>query len=99
MRITMQSIEIKLLDRAYKIRCKDSEKENLQKAASFLNQNLKHHFNESPYVSFTDALTITALNTYSLLLQTPTHEIHDKSSASSKLNDAHQKIKKALAEE
>lgn len=94
----MPTVRITLLERDYDVRCQEGEEEALQKAAGFLNQTLKHHAT-SPYVSFTDALMISALNTCALLLKAKENDITSLSEANSKLNLVHQQVKQILAKE
>jgi cell division protein ZapA (FtsZ GTPase activity inhibitor) len=93
----MHTVEIELLDRIYEIKCPETEEASLKKAAQFLNQNLKHHRNSS-YVSFTDALAISALNACDLLLKAKENDITSLNDSNSKLNLVHQQVKKLLAE-
>lgn len=94
----MQSVKINLLGREYNIKCQDADAQELSTASTYLSQNIKHHFDASPYVSFTDALVISALNTCHLMLKSQKSDITTLSEANNKLSLAHKQIKKALGQ-
>lgn len=97
--MTMECTEttIEILGRQFIIKCPPSEIPALQKAATLMEEKMKHLRSKSMYFNFDNAAVIVALNLANELLTSQSqkdsrlHEVHQR------LNEMHSQIELALA--